>query len=82
MFNITGMQNFQSNYILLDCPGHIECREPLLALKIPLVAHSIVIYIILFVKQFFVADDLFRQKEKHKAICDDLDSTFAELTGY
>lgn len=30
----------------------------------------------------FVTDTLFREKEKTKAICDDLDSTFAELTGY
>lgn len=28
------------------------------------------------------ADRLFHEKEKYKAICDDLDSTFAELTGY
>ncbi|KOB78933.1 Tropomyosin-1 [Operophtera brumata] len=27
-------------------------------------------------------DTLFSQKEKYKAICDDLDGTFAELTGY
>jgi len=28
------------------------------------------------------ADRLFNEKEKYKAICDDLDQTFAELTGY
>lgn len=27
-------------------------------------------------------DFLFREKEKYKYICDDMDSTFAELTGY
>lgn len=27
-------------------------------------------------------DALFNEKEKYKAICDDLDGTFAELTGY
>lgn len=29
-----------------------------------------------------ISDELFHEKEKYKAICDDLDSTFAELTGY
>lgn len=29
-----------------------------------------------------VADNLFGEKEKYKSITDDLDSTFAELTGY
>lgn len=33
------------------------------------------------IKMLF-ADRLFHEKEKYKAICDDLDSTFAELTGY
>lgn len=28
------------------------------------------------------SDDLFKEKEKSKEITDDLDSTFAELTGY
>lgn len=32
--------------------------------------------------RFNVSDSLFREKEKTKAICDDLDSTFAELTGF
>lgn len=31
---------------------------------------------------FFPPDFLFREKEKYKYICDDMDSTFAELTGY
>lgn len=30
----------------------------------------------------FFADKLMSEKDKYKAICDDLDSTFAELTGY
>lgn len=29
-----------------------------------------------------LSDTLFNDKEKYKSICDDLDSTFAELTGY
>lgn len=29
-----------------------------------------------------LSDALFNEKEKYKAICDDLDGTFAELTGY
>lgn len=29
-----------------------------------------------------IPDTLFGEKEKYKAICDDLDGTFAELTGY
>lgn len=33
-------------------------------------------------KQMLFADRLFNEKEKYKAICDDLDQTFAELTGY
>lgn len=37
-----------------------------------------------FTAVFFVSipDFLFREKEKYKYICDDMDSTFAELTGY
>lgn len=31
---------------------------------------------------FVLSDFLFREKEKYKYICDDMDSTFAELTGY
>jgi tropomyosin-2 len=30
----------------------------------------------------FFTDDLFHEKEKYKSICDDLDQTFSELTGY
>lgn len=37
---------------------------------------------ICFTFRFDVSDTLFREKEKTKAICDDLDSTFAELTGF
>lgn len=33
-------------------------------------------------KKMLLADRLFHEKEKYKAICDDLDQTFAELTGY
>lgn len=33
-------------------------------------------------KIMLFTDRLFQEKEKYKAICDDLDSTFAELTGY
>lgn len=32
--------------------------------------------------RFCFSDFLFREKEKYKYICDDMDSTFAELTGY
>lgn len=33
-------------------------------------------------RAFPLSDFLFREKEKYKYICDDMDSTFAELTGY
>lgn len=33
-------------------------------------------------KEFFILDYLLKEKEKYKFICDDLDSTFSELTGY
>lgn len=33
-------------------------------------------------KYLNIPDKLFKQKEQCKYICDDLDSTFAELTGY
>lgn len=34
------------------------------------------------IKSHNFPDALFSEKEKYKAICDDLDGTFAELTGY
>lgn len=30
----------------------------------------------------YISDRLSKEKEKYKYICDDLDSTFSELTGY
>jgi len=29
-----------------------------------------------------VSDELKEEKEKYKAVCDDMDATFAEMTGY
>lgn len=33
-------------------------------------------------KLLFVLDELREEKEKYKAVCDDMDATFAEMTGY
>lgn len=30
----------------------------------------------------FLSDELREEKEKYKAVCDDMDATFAEMTGY
>lgn len=29
-----------------------------------------------------LSDELREEKEKYKAVCDDMDATFAEMTGY
>ena len=44
--------------------------------------YTITYMIIFHFNQFFFSDRLRKEKEKFKYICDDLDSTFAELTGY
>lgn len=31
---------------------------------------------------YSVSDELREEKEKYKAVCDDMDATFAEMTGY
>jgi len=33
-------------------------------------------------KLLLVSDELREEKEKYKAVCDDMDATFAEMTGY
>lgn len=33
-------------------------------------------------KLLLVSDELREEKEKYKAVCDDMDTTFAEMTGY
>jgi len=33
-------------------------------------------------KLLLVSDELREEKEKYKAVCDDMDATFADMTGY
>lgn len=34
------------------------------------------------IEKLLVLDELREEKEKYKAVCDDMDLTFAEMTGY
>lgn len=44
--------------------------------------HSSIDSIIRYVKFFVASDDLVHEKEKYKAISEELDQTFQELSGY
>jgi len=39
-------------------------------------------YVLIYLKFYYVSDELVHEKEKFKAISDELDQTFAEMSGY
>lgn len=45
---------------------------------------KIILLFLLYIMQklLLVSDELREEKEKYKAVCDDMDATFAEMTGY
>ena len=44
--------------------------------------NRLVVFPLMTIFQFFFADELVHEKEKFKAISDELDQTFAEMSGY
>ena len=44
--------------------------------------NRLVFFPLMTIFQFFFADELVHEKEKFKAISDELDQTFAEMSGY
>jgi len=39
-------------------------------------------FLFYIIEKLLVLDELREEKEKYKAVCDDMDATFAEMTGY
>ncbi|EYB93839.1 hypothetical protein Y032_0178g661 [Ancylostoma ceylanicum] len=64
------------------CPS--EMRECVLCYYCGCLLYVLFVYVCLFIEicRFTISDELVHEKERYKAISEELDSTFQELSGY